>query len=61
MKINEKLDVVLKSFSLFEQNVLKRDCIAFCEMLFKKWLQTTVRNLDKEVFGENGLLKKCCV
>jgi hypothetical protein len=27
-------------------------------MLLKKLLKTTARNLDKEVFGENGLLKK---
>ncbi len=61
MKINEKLDAVLKSFSLSEQNVLKRDCKAFCEIPFNKWSETTARNLDKEVFGENGLLKKCLV
>ena len=57
MKLNEKLDAVLKTFSLTEQSVLKRNCKAFCEMLFEKWSETTSRNLSEEVFGENGLLK----
>lgn len=58
---NNDLKVLLQSFSLSKQKALSEMASKFNAILTEKWKETSSRNLNEEVYGVDGILKKCLI
>jgi hypothetical protein len=60
-KIKGETEILLKTFNLKSQNNLKKSLTEIFDAFKNKWVQTVLRNLDRDGFGKDGLFNKCMI
>jgi hypothetical protein len=60
-KISDKTKLLFNFISNIAAKDLKIDLREFCDTFLNKWNVTTFRNLNDEVFGEDGYFKKAII